>query len=78
MVNHNGYENARSDWSIPHLLFPMWEYNGEASARLNYDSAPKSAQVDQWPSEAANCTPEVAFSPFRALFRRQLTFPFCC
>ena len=50
MVSHNGHENARSDWSIPHLLFPKWVYNGEASARLNYDCARKSAQFDQWPS----------------------------
>ena len=27
---------------------------------------------------AANWAPEVVFSPFRALFRRQLTFPICC
>ena len=27
---------------------------------------------------AANWAPEVAFSPFRALSCRQLTFPFCC
>ena len=27
---------------------------------------------------AANCTPEVEFSPFRALSRRQMTFPFRC
>ena len=27
---------------------------------------------------ATNCTPEVEFSPFRALSRRQMTFPFCC
>ena len=27
---------------------------------------------------AANWVPEVAFSPFRVLSRRQLTFPFCC
>ena len=27
---------------------------------------------------AANCAPEVVFSPFRALSRRQLTFPSCC
>ena len=28
--------------------------------------------------ESANWAPEVAFSPFRALCSRQLTFPFCC
>ena len=39
MANHNGHENARSDWSITHLLFPKWVYNGKASARLNYDFA---------------------------------------
>ena len=27
---------------------------------------------------AANWAPEVAFSPFRALSRRRLTFSFCC
>ena len=27
---------------------------------------------------AANWAPEVEFSPFRALSRRQMTFPFCC
>ena len=27
---------------------------------------------------AANWVPEVEFSPFRALSRRQMTFPFCC
>ena len=27
---------------------------------------------------AANWEPEVVFSPFRALSRLQLTFPFCC
>ena len=27
---------------------------------------------------AATCTQEVTCSPFCALFRRQLTFPFCC
>ena len=27
---------------------------------------------------AANWEPEVVFSPFRALSRRQLTFPSCC
>ena len=27
---------------------------------------------------ATNWAPEVVFSPFRALSRRQLTFPFCC
>ena len=27
---------------------------------------------------AANWAPEVVFSPFRALSRRQLTFPSCC
>ena len=27
---------------------------------------------------AANWAPEVVFSPFRALFCRQLTFPSCC
>ena len=48
MANHNGHENARSDWSITHLLFPKWVYNGKASARLNYDCARKSAQFDQW------------------------------
>ena len=28
--------------------------------------------------EAANWAPEVELSPFRALSRRQMTFPFCC
>ena len=27
---------------------------------------------------AANWAPEVEFSPYRALSRRQMTFPFCC
>ena len=27
---------------------------------------------------AANWVPEVEFSPFYALSRRQMTFPFCC
>ena len=27
---------------------------------------------------AANWVPEVEFRPFRALTRRQMTFPFCC
>ena len=27
---------------------------------------------------ARNWEPEVEFSPFRALSRRQMTFPFCC
>ena len=27
---------------------------------------------------AANWAPEVDFSPYRALSRRQMTFPFCC
>ena len=27
---------------------------------------------------AGNWTPEIEFSPFRALSRRQMTFPFCC
>ena len=26
----------------------------------------------------ANWAPEVEFSPFRALSRRQMTLPFCC
>ena len=29
-------------------------------------------------SRAANWAPEVVCSPFRALSRRKLTFPFCC
>ena len=29
-------------------------------------------------SRAANCTLEVVSSPFHALSRYQLTFPFCC
>ena len=29
-------------------------------------------------SRARNWEPEVEFSPFRALSRRQMTFPFCC
>ena len=29
-------------------------------------------------SRATNWAPEVEFSPFRALFRHQVTFPFCC
>ena len=28
--------------------------------------------------KAVNWSQEVEFSPFRALSRRQLTFPFCC
>ena len=27
---------------------------------------------------ATNWAPEVAFSPFRVISRRQMTFPFCC
>ena len=33
--------------------------------------------IDQW-QPAANWVPEVEFSPFRALTRRQMTFPSCC
>ena len=41
------------------------------------DGARKSSNwLDQW--QSPNWAPEVAFSPFRALSRRQLTFPVCC
>ena len=44
----------------------------------------RRAQIKQkaWPMEkngkAANWAPEVVFSPFHALSRRQITFPSCC
>ena len=42
------------------------------------DGALKSNNwVDQY-YRVANWAPEVEFSPFRALSRRQMTFPFCC
>ena len=35
-------------------------------------------KIDLTNERAANCLPEIAFSPFRALSRPQQAFPFCC
>ena len=46
------------------------------------DDGPTQIKQLAWPSLtngwAANWAPEVESSPFRALFRRQMKFPFCC
>ena len=41
-------------------------------------TAPANQTIGLTNGRAANWAPEVEFSPFRALSRRQMTFPFCC
>ena len=50
-----------------------------ATERERQSTTARAHQTTGWTNgRAANLAPEVVFSPFRALSRRQLTFPSCC
>ena len=86
----NGWQSSSLAWS--QVILISWAFysrtatNGHFPIRgwFSYrtgtsvdDSARKS---NNWPDQcrATNWAPEVEFSRFRALFRRQMTFAFCC
>ena len=57
-------------------LVPVFDLATERERQLT--TAPANQTTGLTNGRAANWAPEVVFSPFRALSRRQLTFPSCC
>ena len=58
------------------------DWRQQADLATEWDRQSTTARTNQATGltshRAANWAPEVAFSPFRTLSRRQLMFPFCC
>ena len=57
-------------------LVPVFDLATERERQLTTGPANQTTGLTN--GRAANWAPEVVFSPFRALSRRQLTFPSCC
>ena len=63
--------------SLNHLVLPLWaDLARQRKRQLTTARANQTTGVTN--GRAVNWAPEVAFSPFRALSRPQLTFPIRC
>ena len=73
---HWGEENSRFVTSI------VVDYHEQADLATERERQLTTARANQTTGltngRGANWAPEIEFSPFRALSRRQMTFAFCC
>ena len=86
----NGWQSSSLAWS--QVILISWAFysrtatnghfpiRGWFSYRTGTSVDHSARKSNNWPDQcrATNWAPEVEFSRFRALFRRQMTFAFCC